>query len=439
MILRNKTTRMEYGQVLDYILQMEKFGIKLGLSNITKFLSSLGNPHTRFPCVHIAGTNGKGSTGAIMDAILSSAGYRVGLYTSPHLVDFRERIKINGRFIEKNYIVDFFNKNLKKIEKLPITYFEAVTALAFSYFADEKVDVALVETGMGGRLDATNVITPAVTIITNVASEHTKWLGFKIREIAYEKAGIIKTGIPVVTAAVNLDARRVIRQVCEQNKCRMVSVFDETQWIIKSITRDTTEMDIFTRSNKYYNLRLALPGRHQLENAVAALIAVELLEEDTGVKASSNSVASGFRSVKWEGRLQRVSEFPVVILDVAHNPAALSRIREYFEEFYPEQEVLAVFGILGDKDYHKMLKELDRIANRIILTRPMTDRAADPELLAEEIAKAGSNFQVVPMVREAYHSAKDLCRPDEIILVTGSHYTVGEVLSLLSGGRGEKE
>jgi dihydrofolate synthase/folylpolyglutamate synthase len=422
---------MEYNEVIDYILQMEKFGIKFGLSNITRFLSHLGNPHNSYPTIHVAGTNGKGSTVAVMETILMAAGYRVGVFTSPHLLDFRERIKINGKFIEKKYITDFFNDNRRRIESMPITFFETVTALAFNYFRDEKVDLAIIETGMGGRLDATNVVTPQVSIITNVETEHTKWLGFKVQQIAFEKAGIIKPGVPVVTAAQNHDARRVIRQVAEQNKCRLVSIFDETQWIIKNITRDSSELDIFTRSNKYYNLRLALPGRHQLENAICALIGVELFEQQTGMKATPIAVANGFRNVRWDGRLQRISNSPDIILDVAHNPAAISRIREYFKEFYPDQRIIAVLGILSDKDYHQMLKELDRVAEVIILTRPMTDRAADPNILAEDIAKIHSNFQVVPIVRDAYQSAKELAQPNEVILVTGSHYTVAEVLQSL--------
>jgi len=423
---------MNYNEILDYLFSMEKFGLKMGLTNITKFLSKIGNPHNSFNSIHVAGTNGKGSTVAIMDSILSAAGYRVGAYTSPHLVDFRERITINGRFIDKKYVADFINDNLKKIEKLQLTYFEVVTGLAFSYFKDEKVDVALVETGLGGRLDATNVINPKVIIITNVATEHTKWLGFKIREIAAEKAGVIKPGVPVVTAAVNYDARKVIRQTCEQQKSNLVSVFDETQWVIKEITRDSTEMDIFTRSNKYYNLRLQLPGRHQLENAMSGLIALELLEDHAGIKISPPSVAAGFRNVKWDGRLQRISNNPDIILDVAHNPAALGRIREYFDEFYEDKKVITVFGILSDKDYKQMLEELDRIADVIILTRPMTDRAADPEMLAREIPKEGFNINVIPMVKEAYRSAREIAEKDDTILVTGSHFTVGEVLSNLS-------
>jgi dihydrofolate synthase/folylpolyglutamate synthase len=410
---------------------MEKFGMKLGLANITRLLSHLGNPQACYPTIHVAGTNGKGSTTAIMEAILTAAGYRVGVFTSPHLVDFRERIKINSRLIEKKYVTDFFNSNRRKIESMPITFFEAVTALAFNYFKDEKVDIGIIETGLGGRLDATNVITPQVSVITNVETEHTKWLGFKVQQIATEKAGIIKQGVPVVTAAQNLDARRVIRQIAAQNKSRLISIFDETQWIIKSITKDNTELDIFTRSNKYYNLRLSLPGRHQLENAICALIGVELFEQQTGMKSPSAAVSNGFRNVRWDGRLQRIGNSPDIILDVAHNPAAISRIGEYFREFYPDQRVIAVFGILSDKDYHKMLKELDRIAAVIILTRPMTDRAADPNLLADDIAKIHSNFQIIPIVRDAYNSARELAQPNEVILITGSHYTVGEVLQTL--------
>lgn len=414
------------------MFSMEKFGVKLGLTNISKFLSKLGNPQNSLQSIHVAGTNGKGSTVAIMESILMAAGYRVGTFTSPHLVDFRERIKINGLFIDKKYMTDFFNDNLKRIEKLSLTYFEVITALAFLYFQDEKVDVALIETGLGGRLDATNVITPKISIVTNIATEHTKWLGFKIREIAKEKAGIIKKGVPVVTAAINYDARKVLREVCEKNKCKLFSVFDETQWIIKEITRDCTEMDVFTRSNKYYNLRLQLAGRHQLENAIMALIAIELFGEQTGIKASPTSVAAGFRNIKWNGRLQRISNSPEIILDVAHNPAALARIREYFHEFYEGRRIITVFGILSDKNYRQMLEELDRIADVIILTRPMTDRAADPEVLAKEIPKSGFNINVIPMVKEAYIAAKDTAGEDDVVLVTGSHFTVGEVLSNLS-------
>ena len=188
-------------------------------------------------------------------------------------------------------------------------------------------------------------------------------------------------------------------------------------------------MDIFTRSNKYFNLRLPLAGRHQLENAVSALIAAELFEEETGMKISPKSVATGFRNIKWEGRLQRISKTPEIILDAAHNPAALSRLREYFKEFYSDRKIICVFGILSDKDYKKMIEEIDRIANTIILTRPMTDRAADPDTLFDSFPKSDFNIRVIPMVKDAYAEALKLATDDDVILVTGSHFTVGEVLS----------
>jgi len=217
---------MQYKDVLDYLLQLEMMGIKLGLDNINRILSYLGNPHKSYPSIHIAGTNGKGSTAAIIESILAGSGYRIGLYTSPHLVDFRERIRINGRLIDQKYITDFFGDVKDKFKSINPTFFEAVTALAFAYFRDEKIDLAVIETGMGGRFDATNVLTPIASVITNIGYEHTKHLGTDITKIAFEKAGIIKNGVPVVTAVKDINAARVIRQACKQKKSNLISVFD---------------------------------------------------------------------------------------------------------------------------------------------------------------------------------------------------------------------
>jgi len=421
---------MEYREVLQYLLKLELFGMKLGLENISRLLSALGDPHRAIRTIHVAGTNGKGSTSAILESILSNSGYRVGLYTSPHLVDFRERIRINGRLIDQKYITEFFNSNQARFETINPTFFEAVTALAFNYFKDEKVDLAIIETGLGGRLDATNVVNPLVSVITNIDLEHSKILGSQISQIAFEKAGIIKNGVPVVTAVKHHDARRVLRQVCQARKAKLVSIFDETQWVIKEITSTKTEVDIFTNSQKYYNLRLALPGRHQLENAVCGLIAAEFAEKD-GIKLTQNGVSAGFRNVKWPGRLTQVGKEPIVILDVAHNPAAIRTLWEYFNEFYKDKHIIAVFGILSDKDSAAMLRDLDRFADVIILTKPITDRAADPNALAREAARITTNFQVIPHVKDAYKAALEHADKDDIILVTGSHYTVGEVMTVL--------
>ncbi|OQX92649.1 MAG: hypothetical protein B6D58_01870 [candidate division Zixibacteria bacterium 4484_95] len=424
---------MEYKDVSEYLLRLEKFGMKLGLDNINQLLSHLGNPHQAYPLIHIAGTNGKGSTGAILESILANSGYRVGLYTSPHLVDFRERIRINARYIDQKYITDFFESNIGKFDDINPTFFEVVTALAFTYFRDEKVDLVVAETGLGGRFDATNIINPVTSVITNIDEEHVQHLGDNVSQIAFEKAGIIKNGIPVVTATHHVDAQRVLRQVCKQRKAKLISIFDETQWVIKDINERKTELDVFTRSQKYYNLRLSLAGRHQLENAICSLIAAELVEEK-GIKVTTTGVSTGFRSVKWPGRLQRISTKPEVILDVCHNPAAMRTIHEYFSEFYKNRHLVAVFGILSDKDSTRMLQDLVRFADVIILTKPMTDRAADPEVLAREVARIQSNFQVIPFVRDAYLAAIDHAKHEDVVLVTGSHYTVGEVMAY-TGGR----
>ena len=419
---------MEYPEVLEYLLHLERMGMKLGLDNINKLLSFLGNPHKAYPSIHIAGTNGKGSSAAIIESILANSGYRIGLYTSPHLVDFRERIRINGRLIDQKYVSDFFSDTREKFESVNPTFFEAVTALAFTYFRDEKVDLAVFETGLGGRFDATNVLTPIASVITNIDREHTQHLGNNIDKIAFEKAGIIKAGIPVVTAAAHRDARRIIRQVCQQRKTSLVSVFDETQWVIKEINERKTELDIFTRSQKYYNLRLSLAGRHQLENAMCGIVAAEYAEP-LGIKLSTTGASMGFRNINWPGRLQRVGKRPEFILDVGHNPAAMKILNEYFREFYQDRYLIVVFGILSDKDSNEMLTELDKFADVIILTKPMTDRAADPEKIIRQVGQLTNSFQIIPHVREAVNAALEHAKPEDVVLVTGSHYTVGEVLS----------
>jgi dihydrofolate synthase/folylpolyglutamate synthase len=318
-----------------------------------------------------------------------------------------------------------------KFDSIKPTFFEATTALAFQYFQDEKVDLAIIEVGLGGRFDSTNVIQPVASVITNIDQEHTKHLGNDISQIAFEKAGIVKNGVPVVTAAKHIDAKRVIRQACKRKKSNLISIFDETQYVIQDISERNTEMDIFTRSQKYYNLRLSLPGRHQLENAICAIVASEMAEP-LGINLTTTGAVLGFRDVKWSGRLQKVSKDPEIILDVGHNPGAMKKLYEFFKEFYKDRYIISVFGILSDKDSNKMLTELNRFSDVIILTKPMTDRAADPELLARQVSHVSSNYQVIPHVREAVNAAIEHAKADDVVLITGSHYTVGEALSQMN-------
>ncbi len=429
---------MDYRQAVSYLFDLEKFGIKLGLENITRFLDRIGNPHNRFPAIHVAGTNGKGSTAAILEALLTSAGFKVGLYTSPHLVDFRERIRIGRRPVEREYVTEFVRSKKDLIEEIPVTFFEVVSALAFSYFAEQRVNIAVCETGLGGRLDATNVLKTEVSIITNVDLEHTDHLGSSVSEIAREKAGIIKEGVPTVTASNNFEVKRVLRNTCRKRKAPLVSIYDEAQWLVKEVGLKGSRLDVFTRSNKYVNLRLNLVGRHQLENAMCALLAIEILQ-DNGWRVPKRAVREGLAQVVWRGRLELLSERPTVLADVAHNPPAMKIIKENLQELFPEKRFLVVLGILSNKNYVEMLNEVGRFAKVIYLTKPITERAADPELLAREVSKQGSNFKVIPVVKEAYKYALSQARPEEVVLVTGSHYTVGEVMAALSqeiGNRG---
>jgi len=429
---------MDYRQAVSYLFDLEKFGIKLGLENITRFLDRIGNPHNRFPAIHVAGTNGKGSTAAILEALLTSAGFKVGLYTSPHLVDFRERIRIGKRPVDREYVTEFVSSKKGLIEQMPVTFFEVVSALAFSYFAEQGVNIAVCETGLGGRLDATNVLKTEVSIITNVDLEHTDHLGSSVSEIAREKAGIIKEGVPTVTASNNFEVKRVLRNTCRKRKAPLVSIYDEAQWLVKEVGLKGSRLDVFTRSNKYVNLRLNLVGRHQLENAMCALLAIEILQ-DNGWRVPKRAVREGLAQVVWRGRLELLSKRPMVLADVAHNPPAMKIIKENLQELFPEKRFLVVLGILSNKNYVEMLNEVGSFAKVIYLTKPITERAADPELLAREVSKQGSNFKVIPVVREAYRYALSQARPEEVVLVTGSHYTVGEVMAALSqeiGNRG---
>jgi dihydrofolate synthase/folylpolyglutamate synthase len=421
---------MNYQETLDFLFSIEKFGIKLGLERIREYLDKLGNPHHQYPSIHIAGTNGKGSTAAMIQSILTSAGYKVGLLTSPHLVDFAERMRIGYRNCESNYIVNFVKKNRELMNEIPVSFFEITTAMAFQYFADKEVDAAVVEVGMGGRLDATNVLNPLISIITNIDYEHTKSLGNTLEAIATEKGGIIKPGVPCITASKDYVVKKTLRKICNDRKSNLISIYDENQWLEKRLSLKGTSIEVFTRSRKYNNLFINLSGRHQLENAITALTAIEIMHEN-GFKINQRAVLAGFRDIYWKGRQQILSEKPLVITDVAHNSAGIKTLKETLTELAPGRRIIVVFGILSDKDHTQMLNDISKFAETIILTKPVTERAADPEVLAQTAKKFNQNCQVIPLVREAYNHAVNIARENDIVVVTGSHYTVGEILAAL--------
>lgn len=415
---------MNYEETLSYLYDLQRFGIKLDLSNTISLTKHLGSPHLKFPSIHIAGSNGKGSVAAILQSILSAAGYRTGLYTSPHLVDYRERIRIGDELIDKNFILNFVDDLKDEINKNGYTFFEVTTALAFSYFADRKVDIAVLETGMGGRLDSTNIVNPLISIITDISLEHINHLGTTLAQIAFEKAGIIKNGVPTITSAEDQGVFQVIKNVCAQRKSTLSEGFKNSDVRIHRLSLDQTIFDF----GQYKNLELNLGGRHQVTNACLAISAVEKLKE-TGWKIESNAVRNALKDVRWQGRLQIFRKNPLTLLDVAHNPAGTKALVDALDEFFSDKEIIFIFGVMADKDYPSMLKEICRKAKFIVLTKPNYKRAADLELLKEVVVKQDKPYKILPQVKEAYIFVLRNAKREDVICITGSHFTVGEFLS----------
>lgn len=424
--------KMNYEETLSYLYNLERFGIKLDLSNITSLTNRLGNPHLEFPSIHIAGSNGKGSVSTMLHLILTEAGYKTGLYTSPHLVDYRERIRIGDELIDKEFIINFIEDLKDEIDQNGYTFFEVTTALAFSYLANQKIDVAVLETGMGGRLDATNIVTPLISIITNISLEHTEHLGTTLPQIAFEKAGIIKNEVPTITAIDAPEALQVIKNVCQERKSPLWDVFKDLNensagcGDIK-IHRLSVEKTVFD-FGPYKNLKLNLAGRHQVINACLAISATEKLKE-MGWQIEKKSVRDALKDVNWRGRLQIFRKNPLTLLDVAHNPAGTKTLVDALDELFPDRKIIFIFGVMADKDYPLMLKEICRKAKFILLTKPDYKRSADPELLEKALIHANTPYEILPQVKQAYIFAMKNAKSTDIICITGSHFTVGEFLS----------
>jgi len=416
--------------MMDYIkflLDLRRFGMKLGLENITALLNHLGNPQERFLSVHIAGTNGKGSTAAILESILRAAGYRTGLYTSPHLVDMRERIRVNGEMISPSQMAHFTQILKPQLERLEGTFFEAMTAIAFAHFAQEGVEVAVIETGLGGRLDATNVISPLLSIITEIDLDHTQHLGTTKSQIAGEKAGIIKEGVKCIVVPRDPEVLSVIRNVCREKNAELIPLEDNVEVTNLVLKEDGTLFSLKTLSREYKDLTLPLPGRHQIQNASAAVLASELLWGQ-GFKVQEKDVRRGLAEVHWPGRLQLVRREPKVLLDVAHNPNGMRALVQALSEIYEFQRLILIMGVLETKDYVGMLKEIMPLCAVGIATRLKSPRALNPEALVAEMNKYSAEVRVCEDAVEGLSLALKAAHKEDLICVTGSHYTVGEIL-----------
>ena len=423
------TSMEELDDLLNELYQLKRIGIKLGLERIRKLLDRLGNPQDEYKVIHVGGTNGKGSVCRIISSILLEGGYSVGLYTSPHLVHLRERFVINGEEVKDDELLDVLKVVLdhaRRLDEKP-TFFEISTATAFELFRRKEVEFAVVEVGMGGRYDATNVVSPLVSVITNVTKDHPEYLGDSIEDIAMEKAGIIKEGVPVVTSSTG-KALDVIRREARRKKAEIIlgngrwrrvsSGLNGQSFVVHGILRD-------------YDLETPLLGRFQGENIALSVLAVEKLQM-MGVFLPDGSIERGVKNVNNPGRMELIPGTPRILLDGAHNVGAVRALIESLEDF-SYKDLIFILGILRDKDVEGIIKEISPLARYIIATRPRNERACEPEEIVNIVKKLGLDCEVCSTenVKQAILKAKEISKPDDLICVTGSLYTVGEARSNL--------
>jgi dihydrofolate synthase/folylpolyglutamate synthase len=435
---------MNYQQALEYLLRFADYerlprsGIVWDLRRIERLLERLNNPQYHALTVHVAGTKGKGSTAAMVAAILKSAGYRTGLYTSPHLLSFTERIQVDGRPIaEADWagLTGQLRPHVEAENKIgdlgELTTFEILTAMAFLHFRQVKADYQVVEVGLGGRLDATNVVRPQACVMTSISYDHTDVLGNTLAKIAGEKAGIIKTGAPVVSAPQFPEAMAVIERVCREKDVRLIKVGEDVTW-------EKGEFDVEGQyfqvkgQRQEYDLWIPLLGEHQLENAATALAAVELLIE-MGAQITAEDIAQGLAEVRWPGRLQVLGKEPWVIVDGAHNAYSMQRLGEAIDHYFKYEKAKLILGFGGDKDIAGMAAEAAKITGDIILVASRHPRAVKANVLTAEFQKQGITPRVAATVKDAIHLALEEAGDNDLIAAAGSIFVIAEVMEFFGG------
>ena len=434
---------MNYDAVVRYLLTLgrelaaptQAAAAKFDLENITVLAERLGRPDRAYPSAHIAGTNGKGSTAAFLESILRYAGFRTGLNTSPHLEKINERIRINGAEISNEAFAETFTRIQLLIEELLATgklrahptYFECVTAMALESFARERVEFAVFEVGLGGRLDATNIISPAVTIITRIDFDHENFLGHSLKEIAAEKAGILKPSVPVVLAEQRPEAREVVLARAKELGCPVfepANIFRIDHDSVQNgrVRARVTEAD----SGTAFEIAPGLAGRFQFQNALNALAAARLLR-DRGFQISDDAVTQGIASAIWPGRLEKLQSHPDVYLDGAHNPGAARELALFLEQNFADRKIWLLYGALRDKAVDEVAGQLFPHAAEVIFTEPRTSRAISAARLAEIASHHAARFSVNPNAEQALDDVLSQAAPDDAIFITGSLYLVGQL------------
>lgn len=420
-----------YPDTIRYLFALQRVGIKLGLDNIRTLLEAVGNPHTRWPAIHLAGTNGKGSTAAMLEAMLRQGGYRVGLYTSPHLVDFTERIRVDRRPVPQEVVIEFVDKLRPVIDAIQPSFFEVTTALAFRYFADLQVDVAVIETGMGGRLDSTNVLTPLVTAITPIGMDHQEYLGDTLAAIAAEKAGIIKPGVPCLTNNRDAEVLEVLGNFCRRQGAPFLSLGQTPHPPeLLSADLDGSRFNLQLGSERLEGLFLNLPGAHQLDNALLAVGVIRELRQN--LPLPEGAIAAGLQDVQWRGRLHRIARDPDIIIDVSHNPHGVAETLAFLGRFYRREQVRAVIFLQADKDFRKIGELISRHAHAAWVVDLPAGKPLPPEKLQQAIEAAGGTAHILPAFSTAWELITHSPEKNVLWLIIGSHYLAGEAYRQLS-------
>ncbi|KNF07664.1 folylpolyglutamate synthase FolC [Gottschalkia purinilytica] len=428
---------MNYTEALEYIHGTKKFGSKLGLENIRQLLSLMGNPQKELKFIHIAGTNGKGSTSSYITNMLGKAGYRVGLFTSPYLETFNERIRINDEYISDEDLASTTLKTKAKVEEMLSdgynhpTEFEIVTAIAMEYYREKKVDFVVLEVGLGGRYDSTNVIDSSIaSVITPIALDHTDILGDTIDKIAYEKAGIIKENGFVISYPQKPEAEEVIENVVKEKSAELIKVpVDNLN--IKEINEFGSKFDFKYNNYEFKDLQIGLIGQHQAYNASTAITTVLGLKDKGIINITEDSIRQGLEITKWSGRLELLKRTPRFLIDGAHNMQGIEALKKTLKEIFNYDRLILGLGILADKDVESMIEELAPIGDVVIVTEPNIFRAMTAEELGERISKYNENCIVEKDIKSAIEKAYEIANENDLIVFSGSLYLIGDVRSIV--------
>ncbi|MBE6062836.1 MAG: bifunctional folylpolyglutamate synthase/dihydrofolate synthase [Clostridium butyricum] len=428
---------MTYEEAMKYISSVGKFGSNYGLKRTFRLLELLGNPHENLKLIHVAGTNGKGSTTAMITKILYGMGYKVGMYTSPYIEEFEERIQINGENIPKDKFVSLLIEVKETVEKVieegydHPTEFEILTVIMFLYFYREKVDYGVIEVGLGGTLDSTNVLTPLVSVITSISYDHMNILGNTIEEIAEQKAGIIKEGVPVVVYPAEKSVQNVIVKKAEEmnSKIRLVQ---KSSVKLLDINKDNIyqEIQVSTMKNEY-KVKLPLLGAHQMFNLAVVLNTIEVIFEGQTENLNIELVEKSLEDVKWKGRLEVLNRKPLIVIDGAHNIDGIKSLTYNIKKYFEYKKIILLLGILADKQVDEMIQEIVPYAEKVYALTPHSDRAQLSEELKDKIIKYNKNVEAIENYKDAAIKAINEAEKDDLILISGSLYMIGDMRKIL--------